>query len=548
MKKTKLILALCLAGCMGYAQLPPRFLYHMINTIAGDGAAGFSGDGGFAVNAALNYPNHVFVDASGNIYIGDTQNNRIRKITKTGIISTFAGNGTLGFSGDGGQATAAEFHAPSSMTLDASGNLYVADTWNQRIRKINTSGVINTIAGNGSAGYSGDGGQATAAELNYPWGVTIDALGNLYISDQVNNRIRKVATTGIISTIAGYTTTGGYSGDGGQATAAGLNDPDGVCFDASGNMYIADSGNNRIRMVNTSGIISTFAGNGTNGYTGDGGAATAAELGEPTDVKIDAAGTIYIVNYQYSSVRTITSGIINQFVGYATQGFTGDCGAATSAELHLGQGIALDASANLYIADQANQRIRYVSIYAIANAGPNQVNVQTCCGYPGVTIGTPGYSCLSYTWSPSTALSCTNCAQPTCSYTNTSTPIIYTVTVNDPGISLSTNTSTVQVTAQSCGCGGCCRIAKPSIDGSSGIVLPTNFSVYPNPSDNNITIGLYGLAEYIRIIDMQGRTIYEVQNTNAGEFNLDISQYTKGIYFVMAKIGDVIEKQKLVVE
>ena len=212
----------------------------IITTIAGNGTQGYMGDGGLCTAAEFYHPNGVAFDVVGNLYISDRDNNRIRKVNTAGIISTIAGiAGAGGYSGDGGAATATKLYAPTGVALDAAGNLYIADLYNHRIRKVNTAGTISTIAGNGAAGFSGDGAQATAAMLNYPAGVAFDAAGNLYIVDQNNYRIRMVNTAGIITTIAG-TGTGVFSGDGGLATAAGLAGSSGVAFDASGNLYIAD--------------------------------------------------------------------------------------------------------------------------------------------------------------------------------------------------------------------------------------------------------------------------------------------------------------------
>ncbi len=236
----------------------------IITTVAGNGIGSYSGDGGQATAANLNTPSGVAFDAAGNLYIADVNNNRIRKVTTAGAISTVAGNGTGGYSGDGGQATNAELNNPRGVACDATGNLYIADFENNRIRKVTTVGVISTVAGNGTGGYSGDGGQATVAELNQPIGVTLDTAGNLYIADTYNNRIRIVTTAGVISTVAGNGT-GGYSGDGGQATATELYTPAGITFDAAGNLYIGDVENNRIRKVTTVGVISTVTGNGIPG-------------------------------------------------------------------------------------------------------------------------------------------------------------------------------------------------------------------------------------------------------------------------------------------
>jgi sugar lactone lactonase YvrE len=334
----------------------------IITTVCGNGTAGYTGDGGAATTAQLNNPTGVAFDAAGNMYIADPQNMRIRKVTPAGIITTYAGNGTGGYSGDGGAATAAELYKPWGVAVDAAGNLYIADELNSRIRKVTVAGIITTIAGTGTAGYSGDGGQATAAQLHQSNGVAVDAFGNLYLADEGNQCIRKVNTAGIISTIAGGIGTGGYSGDGGAATAAELHQPSGVAVDAAGNMYIADELNSRIRKVNTAGIISTVAGNGTGGYSGDGGAATAAELYYPTGVALDGSGNMYIVDYFNMRIRKVnTAGIIGTIAGTGTAGYSGDGGVATAAELYYPYGVAIDASGNLYIADEQNNRIRMVS-------------------------------------------------------------------------------------------------------------------------------------------------------------------------------------------
>lgn len=333
----------------------------IINTIAGNGAIGFSGDGGPATAAEIYDANRVHVDGSGNVYIADYRNERIRTVNTSGIIQTFAGNGTVGYSGDGGPATAAELSFPAGVTTDGFGNVYIADQGNCCVRKINTSGTISTFAGNGSCGYSGDGGPATAAEINQPYGVTIDISGNIYIADYFNARIRKINTSGIISTIAGNGIRS-YSGDGGPATAAELNGPANITVGVSGSFYIADLSNFRIRVVNTSGIIETYAGNGTVGYSGDGGPASAAELSMPIDIMLNASGNLYIADMQNARIRMVnTSSNINTIAGSGAYGFSGDGGPATDAELELPEGVALDAYGNLYIADYNESRIRKVT-------------------------------------------------------------------------------------------------------------------------------------------------------------------------------------------
>jgi sugar lactone lactonase YvrE len=286
-----------------------------LTTFAGNGASGFSGDGGAATSALVNQSRGIAIDSSGNVYIADTLNQCIRKVNTSGIISTIAGIGqSPGFSGDGGPATSAQLTNPAGLVFDSSGNLYIADSDNQCVRKVDTSGTISTFAGIGeSPGFSGDGGAATSAQLYYPYGLVFDSSGNLYIADGGNSCIRKVNTSGNISTFAGTGELPGFSGDGSAATSAQLYYPRGLTFDSSGNLYIADSVNSCIRKVNTSGIISTYAGiGGSYGYSGDGGAATSAQLGGVNDVAIDLSGNLYIADYDEYVLRKVnTSGIIS---------------------------------------------------------------------------------------------------------------------------------------------------------------------------------------------------------------------------------------------
>ncbi len=367
----------------------------IINTVAGNGylsgswgGGGYSGDGGQATAAELWGPNGLTLDVSMNIYVADLTNQRIRKINTSGIISTVAGNGYAGFSGDGGPATNAEIYNPAAVIVDTAGNLYISDLYNSRVRKVDVSGIITTIVGNGISGFSGDGGPATAAEIN-AFGLALDASGNIYIADCGNQCIRKVAKSGIISTVAGNTVNG-FSGDGGQATAAELYCPIGVALDASGNIYIADECNDRIRKVNTSGIITTIAGGGSTGL-GDGGLAINAELYYPYGVALDGLGNVYIADLDNERIREVnTSGIITTVAGNgygapSSGRFSGDGGQATSAELWGPHGVALDVANNLYISDAGNDRIRKVtSITGINNLSfySNEVII-----YPSPTPG-----------------------------------------------------------------------------------------------------------------------------------------------------------------
>jgi hypothetical protein len=398
--------------------------FGVISTVAGNGSYGCSGDGGPAIAAGIDMPNGLAVDSVGNIYISDYACNNIRKVDPSGAITRFAGNpGSYGSSGNGGPATAAALGTPWDVAVDSVGNVYIADYGNDTIRKVDTSGIISTV-GNGVGTFSGDGGPATAAAINAtdiavdlagnifiadderyvirkvgasgtistvagnrvngveyigsrsdggpataaqlysPNGVTVDSAGNIYISEtDFYNTIRKVTPSGIISTIAGDSIFGssGYSGDGGPATAAQLSYPRGLAVDLVGNLYIADSGNSVIRKVAPSGIISTIAGNGTSGYSGDGGPATAAQLDTPWDVAVDSAGNIYIADSWNNCIRKVDpTGVITTVAGNGTQGYSGDGGPATGAQFYIPFGVAVDLQGNIYIADSGNNRVRKV--------------------------------------------------------------------------------------------------------------------------------------------------------------------------------------------
>ena len=339
-----------------------------ITTIAGTGTAASTGDGGLASVAAIYHPADVFIDASGNIFFSEYEGQKIRKITPSGIISTVAGTGVAGYSGDGGPATAARFNGIFGITGDAAGNIYACDFNNQRIRKIDASGTITTIAGTGAGGYSGDGGAATLANIWQPEYPRIDNAGNLCFTDNQNHRVRKISSTGVISTIAGNGTSG-YTGDGGAATLAALSFPGGICFDNSGNMFIADN-NNVIRKINSSGIISTIAGTGASGYSGDGGPATAAKMRVPQGMIVDAAGNLLVAETNNHCIRKInTAGYASTYAGIGAPGFAGDGAPATAAKLNTPCAVGLDAAGNLFVVDVYNHRLRRVE--ANANTAPS---------------------------------------------------------------------------------------------------------------------------------------------------------------------------------
>ena len=334
----------------------------VITTVAGNGTSGFSGDGGLATTASLDYPNGVAVGQDGSLYIADTGNNRIRRVGPDGIITTVAGNGTSGFSGDGGPATAASLRYPYGVAVGQDGSFYIADNDNHRIRRVGPDGIITTVAGNGTHGFSGDGGPATVASISQPFSIAVGQDGSFYIADYYNLRIRRVGPDGIITTVAGNGTSG-FSGDGGLATAASLYYPSGVAVGQDGSLYIADEDNLRIRRVGPDGIINTVAGNGTNGASGDGGPATAAPIGNPFGITVGQDGSFYFSTptYTISRIRRVgPDGIINTVAGNGTWAFSGDGGPATAASLYGPSGLAVGQDGSLYIADGNNLRIRRV--------------------------------------------------------------------------------------------------------------------------------------------------------------------------------------------
>ena len=336
---------------------------YTISTIAGNNTSGFSGDGGAATAAQLNQPGGIVVDKSGNIYFADGGNYRVRKISN-GTISTIAGNGTLGYSGDGAAATAAELNNPVGLALDGIGNLFIADAANNVIREVSLStGNITTFAGNNSlgAGYTGDGAAATSAQLSDPVAVAVDSFENVYIADANNNVIREVSS-GNINTLIG-----------GAATVGQLTFPDSVVIDANQNLFIADTVGRRIVEFTAAGSFNVVAGNTSFGFSGDGGPATSAALFDPMDAVVDSAGNLYIADTLNSRIRVVSNGIINTIAGTDFPGYLGDGGPATQAALNFPRAVAVDASGNVYISDSQNNVIRMLTpvVSPTANAVVN---------------------------------------------------------------------------------------------------------------------------------------------------------------------------------
>ena len=516
-----------------------------ITTIAGNGVGGYGGDGGSAGLAQLQGPQGLALDAAGNIYIADLVNNRVRKVNaSTGIITTIAGTGATTYNGDGIAATAANLYAPSALAFDANWDLYLTDRYNNRIRKINiATGIISTVAGTGTGGYNGDGIAATAAQLNAPNEVAFDVAGNLYIADWFNNRVRKVdISTGLISTIAG-TGPAGYNGENIIATAAQINGPCGIIFDHLGNIYFAEYNGNRIRKITVStGLISTVAGTGVAGFNGDNIAATSAQLFGSAYIKFDEVENMYIgdaINYRVRKIAA-SSGIISTIAGTGVAGFNGDNIPATSAELNLPFYVYFDRPmCNMYIADYANNRVRKISggfvgciplaITTVLFTAENKASYSLLrwnTGDPGndayfeiersndsrnfdrigVVRGS-SYS-SSYSFTDSNAMNGVNYYRIMCVKTN-------------EGVSYS---QIISVTVHI---------------GSNPVV-----AIYPNPGSGQVRITSREAFEDLKIFNMSGQVIYQ---NNFRQTDLSLQLETSGIYLVQISCKGETITRKIVV-
>jgi sugar lactone lactonase YvrE len=320
-----------------------------VSTYAGDGTSGFND--GATSSARFNSPLGVAVDSSGNVYVGDASNHRIRKITSAGVVSTFAGSGTAGF--NDGATSSAQFNNPRGVAVDSSGNVYVGDFSNHRIRKITSGGVVSTLAGDGTSGFND--GATSSAKFDSPFGVAVDSSGNVYVADYGNHRIRVITPAGVVSTFAGD---GTFGFNDGATSSAQFKYPYGVAVDSSGNVYVADSNNHRIRKITSGGVVSTLAGDGTAGYLD--GTGTAARFNLPSGVAVDSSGNVYVAEFFNHRIRKITSGgVVSTLAGDGTAGFND--GATSSAKFDSPFGVAVDSSGNVYVADRNNNRIRKIT-------------------------------------------------------------------------------------------------------------------------------------------------------------------------------------------
>jgi hypothetical protein len=505
MKKYKILLLLFFLSLTASGQ----YIY----TYAGDGTSAYGGDGGAATAAQLYGPVGIGYDAAGNLYATEYYGHRIRKVSPAGIITSVAGNGTPGYSGDGGAATAAQLNSPMAAITDAVGNLYISDYVNCRIRKIDAAGIISTIAGNGTPGFSGDGAQATAAQLNNPRGIVFDRSGNIFIADFNNHRIRKISTSGVITTVAG-TGTGGFTLDGVAATTAQLQYPTGVAIDTGGNLIIADYINNRIRKVDAAGIISTLAGTGSAAYSGDGGAAALAALHKPRTIAIDSSNNIYIADQDNHRIRKIDgTGNISTIAGTGTSGYGGEGVLATASQISYPSGLCLGVGGELYFTD--GDRVRLLScLRPVAGAITGMDSV--CIGDSVLLTN----AVSGGVWSATVGHLSVSAGGYVAGLTTGVDTVVYTITNTCASASVSK-----VVTVYDCTTGV-----------ADLMQLGSGVSLFPNPAKDNVFLRSTTQIGNVSIVDMPGREVY-TGTFHSNEVTISLARFPSGIYFLKVDGG-----------
>lgn len=488
-----------------------------INTVAGTGAAGYFGDGGPATSATLDNPVDVVLGKNKSYFISLDNTSVIRKVDSFGVITTVAGTGVLGFGGDGGPATLARLYNPTGLAMDTAGNLFIADPNNHVVRKVSTAGIITTFAGIGGAlGHTGDGGPATAARMYTPIDITFDKYGNLFIAEADNHIIRKVSTSGIISTIAG--TSAGFSGDGGPATAAQFNYPTGLVFDTTGNLFVADQRNHRIRKINTSGTISTYAGIGTAGFSGDGGPAVSAQLDHPTGVEMHPNGNLLIAETNH--VRMInTTGIITTIAGNGSSTFSGDGGPATAAGV-LAYRITSDTAGKIYISGSVQNRIRTFSLSCAAPSAGSITAADTVCTCSKISLSE---TIAGGVWSATNENAFLAINGALLGYQAGLDTISYSVT-NICGTSVASKIIYVS------SCSSPLRIMKTE----------GTLSIFPNPTSDELVIQSPTTIYHVDVINMLGQQLLS-QNCASREVFVDMKDYPPGTYVI--KVNDLLSNQ-----
>lgn len=485
-----------------------------ITTICGTGIAGYSGDNGPASNSQIDaiYA-QITSDKYGNLYIADNNNHRIRRIDAiTGSITTVAGTGTAGFSGDGGLATAAQLTNPDGITIDNAGNIYIADYNNHRIRKIDPTGTITTICGNGTQSSTGDGGLATAATINGPGHLCLDPSGNLYITEYNSNRIRKIATTGTITTFCG---TGVYSntGDGGLATAATIGGPWAIASDAVGNIYAAEYLGSYVRKIATNGTITAFAGiNASPGFSGDNGAALLAQLNGVAGLAVNDLGEVFIADSANHRIRKVAStGTITTYVGTGTLGFSGDGGLANAARLRSPNGGLASHGCAIFINDAGNQRIRKVVAGTIPTLSVSSTATPVLCVGQTATLSVNGAS--TYVWN-SGAVTSTISISPTVTTNYT----VYGTAAN--------GCKNASVFSQSV---STCASLNELKNRNAGLII------YPNPTTDQFSIETESATKIV-IRDVIGKVVMEMDVHNVNTV-LSLADLKNGIYMLSVYDG-----------